>query len=408
MEYVPRHAEKAVSELAAMFGAVLVTGARQVGKSTLLEHLTAPIPALTFDDAAVYAAAANTPELFFTYNSPPLFLDEIQKAPDLFSEMKQIIDTTKGKGLFYLSGSQQFHLMEQISESLAGRIGLLNLCGFSLREEYRCDLSTPFVPTQDYFHERSNHASPLIDATDIWRRIQRGSMPELLTNPAYSWEKYYGAYVRTYIERDVRKLAQVADELRFQTFMEVIAARTGQMLNLTEVANVVGISTPTATRWLSILVTSNIVYLLRPYFTNLTKRAVKTPKLYFTDTGLAAYLSKWNTPEVLRSGAMAGAFFENFAVMEIAKSYYNSGVLEPPLSYYRDKEKNEIDLIIEQNGTLHPLEIKTTGAPSKGDVSSFRLLEKPGMNRGEGAVVCLSDRLLPLTERDTIVPLTCV
>ena len=408
MDYIPRHAEKTIDALSKMFGAVLVTGARQVGKSTLLEQVTAPIPTLTFDNAGTRAAAANAPELFFSYNAPPIYLDEIQKAPDLFSEMKQIIDKTKAKGLFYLSGSEQFSLMEKVSDSLAGRIGILNLCGLSLREEHRIDFTTPFVPTQSYYAARKIATTPTINATNAWERIHRGSMPELLANSSYNWGNYYGAYIQTYIERDVRKLTQVADELQFQTFMTVLAARTGHMLNLADVAKVTGISEPTAKRWLSILRTSNIVYLLRPYFSNRTKRAIKTPKLYFTDTGLAAYLTKWNTPEVLRNGAMAGAFFETFTVMEVLKSYCNEGVLDPPLYYYRDQDKNEIDLLIHQNGKLHPVEIKTSSTPTKSDIHAFRHIEKLDLVRGEGGVICLSEALLPLTEHNTIIPLSYI
>ena len=407
MNYIPRHAESAIKELAAMFGAVLITGARQVGKTTLLEHMVPTITMLSFDNATTVETAANAPELFFVYNTPPLFLDEVQKAPNLFSEMKQVIDKTRQTGLFYLTGSQQFHLMEQVSESLAGRIGILTLTGLSLREENKIDCYAPFIPIEPFYEKRRASVLSNHDPVSVWRRIHRGSMPALVTNPHYDWEKFYGSYVQTYIERDVRSLSHVGDELKFQAFMGVLAARTGQMLNLTEVAGSVGISQPTAQRWLSILVASNVVFLLRPYFNNRTKRAIKTPKLYFTDTGLAAYLAKWNTPEVLREGAMAGAYFETFVIMEIVKSYYNAGVLVPPLYYYRDVDRNEIDLLIENDGILHPLEIKMTGAPKASDIKAFRLLDRfLPLLRGPGGLICLHDRLQALSELDTMIPLT--
>jgi predicted AAA+ superfamily ATPase len=406
--YLARHAESTLKHLASLFGAVLVTGARQVGKTTLLEHLVPELPQLTFDNAANIRTAAESPELFFDYNSPPLFLDEIQKAPQLFSEMKQVIDRLKKPGLFYLSGSEQFQLMEQASESLAGRIGILTLSGLSLREQQGQTFTTPFLPSTEYFAARKAEQPnpPSVSATELWRYIHQGSMPALVLNQKHSWNHYYGSYVRTYIERDVRRLTQVADELKFQTFMMALAARTGQMLNLREVASVVGISQPTAQRWLSILRTSQVIYLLRPWHTNLTKRAIKTPKLYFTDTGLAAWFGRWNNPEILRAGAMAGSFFEAFVIMEIAKSYYNQGE-EPPLYYYRDKDKQEIDLLLEQNGALHPLEIQVNAAPSISSIKAFRVLDKlPHHARGSGGVICLHDKLLPLGSRDCIIPVT--
>jgi predicted AAA+ superfamily ATPase len=405
-DYLPRHAEKTIKELARMYGAVLVTGMRQVGKTTLLSHTTAPMKELTFDNAATFEAAARAPELFFDYNPPPIFLDEIQKAPDLFSQMKQIIDSNKKKGLFFLSGSQQFHMMKYASDSLAGRIGIVNLAGLSLRELNKSSIDLPFAPTSDYFKEVTVKQPPLIAALDVWKIIHRGSMPSLALNPDYSWDQYYGAYLRTYIQRDVRELTQIDDQYAFQTFMNVLAARTGQMLNMDEVARTVGISSPTAKRWLSILIASNIVFLLQPYYSNLTKRAIKTPKLYFTDTGLAAYLARWNTPDALRLGAMAGAFFETFVVMEIVKSYYNAGILQPPLYYFRDRDKNEIDLIIETDGHLHPIEIKTTGLPNLDDIKAFSKLDNLSVPRGSGGVVCLADTMQAMSKSDRVIPLS--
>ncbi len=230
-------------------------------------------------------------------------------------------------------------------------------------------------------------------------------MPELCENTGFDWQKFYGAYVRTYIDRDVREISGIGDTVKFTKFMIAAAACTGQLLNLSSLARDVGISSPTAERWLSVLVASNIVYLLHPYSNNITKRAVKTPKLYFLDTGLAAYLTKWNAPDVLKNGAMAGAFFETFVVSEIAKSYYNQGILELPLYFYRDKEMNEIDLLIEDGGTLYPLEINKHADPDKHDLDSFARLDKiPTVKRGAGGVICLYDNLLTLKEDDKVIP----
>jgi predicted AAA+ superfamily ATPase len=403
--YIPRHAESVVQELSRMFGVVLVSGTRQVGKSTLLEHLLCDLPVLSMDDAAVLRTASESPELFFEYNKPPVLIGEIQKAPDIFPRMKLIIDRSKGKGLFYLSGSEQLSMMKNISESLAGRIGIVNLMGLSLRERFKNEFRMPFIPSRDYLDARATTYRQ-VEPSLVWRHIHRGDKPELEANPDFDWAKYYGAYVRTYLERDVRKLVQVSDELKFQTFMAVVAAHTGRIVNLAGIAHDVGISQPTAQRWLSILVATNIVFLLRPFYNNHINRAVKTPKLYFADTGLAAYLTSWNTPEVLRDGAMAGAFFETFVVGEVMKGYQNEGILDPPLYYYRDKDKREIDLLIIQDGVLCPLEIKKTAAPKPNDLAAFKVLDRmPGYRRGSGGVLCLAERLMPLTSSDVAIPL---
>ena len=413
MDYIKRHGEKTVKELAEMFGVVLVSGARQVGKTTLLKELTAKmrgkkIAYISLDNAAVFKSAQEEGETFFEYNPPPVFVDEIQYAPNLFPSIKRIVDEKRQTGLFYLSGSQQFHLMKNVSESLAGRIGILSLTGLSLREISGVSFSKPFLPSGEYFAARKKELAA-VEPNQVWRLIHQGSMPALQVRGAKQWSHFYGAYIRTYIERDVRHLTQVGDELKFLNFMTVIAGSIGQLLNLSSIANDVGISNKTAERWLSILITSNVVYLLQPFHTNTSKRVVKTPKLFFLDTGLAAYLTRWNTPEVVRDGAKSGAFFENFIIMEILKSYLNAGVLDPPLYFYRDKDKKEIDLLIWQNGFLHPLEIKKTANPDHGDIKAFAVLDNlGGLKRGPGGLICLARQLLPLKAEDLIIPVAYI
>jgi len=403
--YIKRHAEKTVQELSRMFGAVLVAGPRQVGKTTMLEQLTGSIGYVTLDDPIIRTSAEEESGTFFKDNPPPVFVDEIQKAPALFNQIKLYLDRDRKKGQFFMCGSQQFKMMKGVSESLAGRIGLVTLLGFSLREAYGIECDTPFLPTEEYFAERKGQLAN-ITYDDVWNRIHRGSMPELHDNPDFNWQMFYGAYVRTYIDRDVRELSEIGDTVKFTKFMVAVAASTGQLLNLTSLARDVGISQPTAERWLSILVASNIVYLLQPYSNNITKRAIKTPKLYFLDTGLAAYLTQWNTPDVLKNGAMAGAFFESFVVSEIIKSYYNKGILEPPIYFYRDKDMNEIDLLIEENGTLYPIEMKKHADPQKRDVQAFAVLDRlPGIQRGPGGVVCLYDKLITWQGIDKVIPI---
>ena len=403
--YIKRHAEKTVEQLSKMFGAVLVAGPRQVGKTTMLDKLTGDINKVTLDDPIIRASAEEESGTFFKDNPPPVFVDEIQKAPTLFEQIKIYLDRDRKKGQFFMCGSHQFKMMKGVSESLAGRIGLVTLLGLSLREVSDVDFIVPFIPTEEYFAERKNKLAE-ISYDEVWKLIHRGSMPELRENPDFDWQMFYGAYVRTYIERDVRELSEIGDTVKFTKFMIATAASTGQLLNTASLARDVGISQPTAKRWLSILVASNIVYLLQPYSNNITKRAVKTPKLYFLDTGLAAYLTKWTTPNVLKNGAMAGAFFETFVISEIIKSYYNKGVLELPIYFYRDKDMREIDLLIEDGGTLYPLEMKKHADPSKRDIDAFDVLDKlPGVKRGPGGVICLYDKLVALQGDDKIIPI---
>ncbi len=403
--YIKRHAEATITELSRMFGAILVSGPRQVGKTTMLASMMGDIGYVTLDDPIISSSAEDASITFFKDNPPPVFVDEIQKVPSLFEQIKLYIDRDKRKGQFFMCGSQQFKMMKGISESLAGRIGLVTLLGFSLRETYGISCDLPFLPTEQYYAKRRLKLAD-ISYDDVWQRIHRGSMPELCENPDYNWQMFYSSYVRTYIERDVRELSEIGDTVKFTKFMIATAAATGQLLNIASLARDVGISQPTAERWLSILVASNIVYLLQPYSNNILKRAIKTPKLYFLDTGLAAYLTKWNTSDVLKNGAMAGAFFESFVISEVIKSYYNKGILEPSLYFYRDKDMNEIDLIIEENGTLYPIEIKKHADPSKRDASAFALLDKvPNIKHGPGGVVCLYDKLVTLQGEDKVIPI---
>lgn len=388
-----------------MFGAVLVAGPRQVGKTTMLKKITSGVNYATLDDMVVRASAQEQSGTFFKDNPPPVFVDEIQKAPELFEQIKMMIDRDHKKGQFFLCGSQQFQMMKGVSESLSGRIGLITLLGFSLRERYGISCDVPFLPTDEYFAQRKTQLAD-ISYDEVWNIIHRGSMPELCENPDFDWQLFYAAYVRTYIERDVRDLSEVGDSVKFTRFMTAAAASTGQLVNLASLSRDVGISQPTAERWLSILVASNIVYLLKPYSNNITKRAIKTPKLYFLDTGLAAYLTRWNTVDVLKNGAMAGAFFESFVISEIIKSYYNRGIVEPPLYFYRDKDMNEIDLLIEDGGALYPLEMKKHADPQKKDMDAFSVLDKiPGVKRGAGGVICLYDKLITLRGNDRVIPI---
>ena len=406
MDYIKRQAEKILNEMSESFPVVLVTGARQVGKSTLLKNEKKSLPYITFDEIDKMESAINDPKLFLEMNMPPVILDEVQYVPNLFRSIKVQVDRQNKAGLYFLTGSQKFNLMKNVSESLAGRIGILELNGISLREMLNDNFSKPFLPNEDFIKNRIK-SSKKCTAKDVWRIIQEGSFPAVVSKKN-KWSSFYASYIKTYIERDVRNLTQIGDELQFIQFITIAASRTGQLLNYADLAKETGISEPTAKKWLSILITSGLVYLLKPYSTNVEKRVVKTPKLYFLDTGLVCWLTKWTSSEVLESGAMAGAIFETFVVSEIVKSYTNCG-LEPPIYFYRDRDKKEIDIVIENNGTLYPVEIKKSTNPKKSDASSFQCLSTlKNMEVGNGTIICMNDSVGILDKNLLSIPYTFI
>ena len=309
-----------------MYPAVIVTGPRQVGKTTVLRKVCADLKYVTLDDPEILEYAKKEGGLFFRTYTPPVVLDEIQYAPELFPYIKMIADETQEKKLFYMTGSQAFHLMKNVSESLAGRIGIIQMQGLSMREITGRTFDTPFLPVSGYIGESDKELKEL-PQLEVWKIIQKGSMPRLYHEDMNEdgngnmWRRFYGDYVRTYIERDVRALTQVGDETAFMQFMRLLAASTGQMLNYSRIAKEIGKSVDTIKNWVSILKASGIVYLLPPYYNNFNKRIVKTPKIYFMDTGLASYLTGWYTAEQLQFGAMSGNLFETFVISEIIKSY---------------------------------------------------------------------------------------
>lgn len=409
--YIKRHAAKTVQELRRHFGAVLVTGPRQTGKTTLIDETVVKpgkgkIARVNLDDPLLNKMANEEAGRFFLDYPPPLFIDEIQYAPNLFPYLKLTVDREKKQGLFFLSGSQQFSLMKGVSESMAGRVGIIDILGLSLREIENNPFSEPFCPTEKYLSARKRN--PLtVNYDKVWEIIWRGSMPRLYADPALPHAAFYSAYLRTYIERDVRLIVNIGDEKKFLSFICSVAARTAQMLNITKLAEDTDIPRTTAERWLSILISANLVYLLRPFHVNITKREIKTPKLYFLETGLAAYLTGWDNPDVLRKGAMCGAFFETFVVSEIIKSYINRGI-EAPVYYYRDKEQHEIDLLIWKNGRLHPVEIKMTANPEKRHTASFCVLDTlpDPYKQGDGGIICCYNELVSLDEKIKVIPFT--
>ena len=392
MEYIRRSIEDIVLKSEKTFKSILVTGTRQTGKSTVLQKLFPEKKYVPVDDPFIEEQAVEQPEMFMMLNPPPVIYDEVQRAPNLFRYIKIKCDESDERGLFCLSGSQPLELMEGVSESLSGRIGIIELSGLSMREIKGDSFNRSFVPTMEYVQERSKSVKPF---DNIWEVIHRGGYPEL-QNPEVDWSVFYSSYIKTYLERDVRSLSAVQNLDDFRKFMIAVAARTGQMINYANIADEVGKDQSTIKRWLSVLEASGIIYLLEPFSSSVLKRAIKTPKVYFRDTGLAAYLTRWLTPETLANGAMSGAFFETFVISEILKSYSNRGIdYRYCVSYYRGRDKkktseNEIDLIIEENGTLYPVEIKRSSKVTADQTSAFSVLDGiPDKKRGMGAVICM-------------------
>ncbi len=336
--------------------------------------------------------------MFLQRYKPPIIIDKIQYAPNLLSCIKIIVDNSDKRGQYWLIGSQQFHMMKNVTESLAGRVTVLDLKGFSLKEILD-ENQIPFIPTNDFI-EQMRKSSISQDLTTIYELIWKGSYPDINVNNS-NWETFYSSYLQTYIERDIKDLNAVKNEMDFLKFLRILASRTGQMLNYTDIASEVGVSVMTIKSWVSILVSSNIVYLLQPYFSNLNKRIVKSPKIYFLDTGLCSYLTNWETPKTLESGAMSGTMFETFVVGEILKSYVHNAKI-PNIYYYRDKDKKEIDVIIEKNDKLYPVEIKKSANPDKSMLKHFSVIPKE--KRGEGAIICLCNNDFPVTENTNAIP----
>lgn len=415
MEYIKRSIEELIDNAEKTFKAVLVTGARQTGKSTMLKKMFSNKKYITFDDPFVEQQAKNNGNMFMMLNQPPVILDEVQRVPDLFRHIKMVCDEHDERGLFCLSGSQPFRLMENVSESLSGRVCIIELSTLSMREISRDSFNNPFLPTLDYILERQKSVKK---PDNIWNIIHRGGYPEL-QNQEMDWQSFYASYVKTYLERDVRELSAVQDLDAFRRFMIAVAARTGQMVNYSNIADEVAKDVGTIKNWMSILEASGIIYLLEPYTHVVLKRAIKTPKVYFRDTGLAAYLTRWLTPETLAYGAMSGAMFETFVISEILKSYSNRGIdYRYCVSYYRGKDKkkvkkngteieieSEIDFIIEENGVLYPIEIKQNTSENASATSAFQILDKiPDKKRGMGAVVSLCPQPGMLRENILEIP----
>ncbi len=407
MAYIERAITSVLKKRVTTSKCLLLTGARQVGKSTLVKHVFPEFHRANFDDRLTRLQAREEPKLFFLNNPRPLFIDEVQKENSILEEIKQIVDDSDQRGEFILSDSQKLELMKGVSESLAGRVSVMELTGLSLREIKGISFNHHFIPSEEYLREREKELRPY---SNLWKIIHKGSYPELY-DVDRDWQDYYSSYVATYLERDINELI-AADSLTFTKFMTSVAARTGEMLNYANIAGEVGVSEPTTKNWISVLERTGIVYILQPYSSSALTRAIKTPKIYFRDTGLACYLTRWLSPETLMNSAVAGNMFETFVVSEILKSYSNEGRdYRFSIFYYRGKDKrssgeNEIDLVIQEDGKLYPVEIKMTGNPKADMGAANQVLDKiPDKKRGTGVILCLINKKTYFRENLIALPI---
>ena len=414
--YIHRNIETVLKKRASYSRCILVTRARQVGKSILLKTLYPNVRYVTFDDKLLLNVAVEDPKLFIKNLPKPSIIDEVQYASEIFPYIKIECDKPDMYENYYLTGSQQMQLMSRAQESLAGRISILELQNLSLRELNGINFNRHFVPTEQYITQREKCLKPY---NDLWQTIHRGMYPEINVTER-DWLDFYSSYVRTYLERDIKEEIEIKDTLAFTRFLSAVAARTSQMLNYASIAQEVGVTQVTVKNWISVLERTGIVFILQPYYSSHLTRAIKTPKLYFRDTGLACYLSKWNNAEALEQSAVAGSMFETFVISEILKSFSNEGSdYTFNVFYYRGKDKkkikengnsfeeeSEIDLIIEENGVLYPIEIKKSANPNKAMAAAFEVLDKDvDKKRGMGAIVCLYDDKLYLSDNLIVLPI---
>ena len=410
MAYIKRHLEKEIIKASKTYPVVMVCGQRQVGKTTMLYNIKSKKTGyITLDDASVRRLAKNDPELLLDNYDTPLIIDEFQRAPKILLTIKKFIDESKlqknkAHGLYWITGSQKFKMMKNVSESLAGRIAVIDMSSLTSKEigkkpEFFFDgnlskLKKLYNPKKDY-----------VDVKKVYEKIFAGGMPEIIANKV-DRNNYYMDYVNTYLERDIKELSQVGNLDTFNDFLIYIAARTAQELKYEDISKNLGISAPTAKAWVTILERTGIIHILRPYSKNITKRLVKTPKVYFMDTGLCAYLCGYDTVKSLQNGNMSGAIFETYVVTEIIKSYINSRK-KLNLYYYRDIDKKEIDLLIVNGDSIIPIEIKKNKSPENA-TKNFSVLSKFKMKVGKGIIICLAQDFLPYDKTSEICPVGAI
>lgn len=379
---------------------ILITGARQVGKSTLVKELCGKDRTVTLDDITLRELAQNDPKLFLMNYPGPLIIDEVQYAPNLFPYIKMDVDNTLEKGRYWLTGSQKFELMKNVSESLAGRISILELSSLSVAEKEGFS-SSIFNPTDIKVQKK-------FDLKTIFEHIFKGGMPEYVVDDI-SRNVFFDDYIKTYLERDVRELSQVGNLMKFKKFLSAVAARTGEVLNYNSIAEDADIDATTAKRWIWVLEASHIIYLLQPYFKKQLKRVIKSPKIIFLDTGLCAYLCGWNSVDTLMNSSNSGHFLETFVISELIKNKRNNiNTLNYNIYYYRDRDKKEIDLLIEQDNIIYPFEIKKSASPTVKMINNFKVLDGKGFDVGSGGLLCFYPEIIPLDEKNKSIPISAI
>lgn len=404
MEYIKRTLERKFWHMNSFFKAILVTGARQVGKTTMLKHLSEGQTRtyVTLDNLMARNLAQTDPVLFFQTYKPPIIIDEVQKAPQLFEQIKIICDEREETGLFWLTGSQQYHMMKNIRETLAGRIAILNLYSLSKNEIDGVSFSNELDFSFSCLVERQKHVKKN-NILDVFEHIWRGGMPQVLEADSEQRQEYYSSYIDTYLMRDVAEAGGITDTVRFLKFLKACAALISEQVNYKTLAESSDISQPTAKEWVQVLQGLGIVYLLQPYSNNALKRLTKTPKLYFCDTGLCAYLSMWLSRDTLMNGAVNGHYFENHVVMELVK-HFAYARSKANLTYYRDSNTKEIDVFLEENDNIHPLEIKKSALPDRREIKKYELLDKAMLTRGNGGIICMCEEVIPIDQKNCFIP----
>ncbi|MCR5151083.1 MAG: ATP-binding protein [Clostridiales bacterium] len=404
MNYVHRELERKFLKMNDNFKAVLVTGARQVGKTTMLRHLAEGTERtyVTLDNNAARRLAQSDPVLFFQTYKPPLLIDEIQRAPELFEQIKIICDESDENGLFWITGSQQYKMMKGVRESLAGRIGILTLYSLSQREKAGVILDDELDFSLESLLKRQKKFEKN-DIVKVFNHIWAGGMPAVQNMDSEMREDYFSSYIESYLMRDAAGSGGVTDTVRFSAFLTACAALVAQQINFKTLAEAADISEPTAKRWLDVLQGLGIIYLMKPYENNELKRLVKAPKLYFCDTSLCAYLSMWLTPETLMKGAASGNYFENYVVMELVKNYAYSKS-KANICYYRDDRAKEIDVFIEENNIIHPFEIKKSANPDLREVKKYSVIDKASLNKGAGGIICMCQEVIPIDRENCLIP----
>ena len=404
MKYIARTLERKFLKMSSFFKAVLITGARQVGKTTILKHLAEGQKRtyVSMDNTMARTLAKSDPVLFFQTYKPPIIIDEIQKAPELFEQIKIMCDESEERGLFWLTSSQQYNMMKNVRETLAGRIGILELYSLSknevdgIRFPNEMDFSLACLQQRQACTGKN-------DVVDVFDHIWRGGMPDAIYADAEQRQEYYNSYIETYLMRDVSEEGGITDSVRFRKFLNACAALVAEQVNYKTLAEAAEITQPTAKEWLRLLQGLGIIYLLQPFANNELKRLAKTPKLYFCDTGLCAYLSMWLTRDTLMNGAASGHYFENYVIIELVKNFSYSSV-KANLTYYRDSNAKEIDVMVEENGLIHPLEIKKSANPDRREIKKYEIIDKTNLERGSGGIICMCEEVIPIDGKNCFIP----